>query len=62
MSDAEDAARYRWLKSIQRLGQWRIQRWEEDPEGGSFFDTVNNAELDERIDEDRAASQTTGAQ
>lgn len=57
MTDAEDAARYRWLKQTGRLGWWRIQRWEVEtgewnPDRGSgAFETVAGDELDAVIDD-----------
>lgn len=57
MSEAEDAARYRWLKETGRIGRWRIQRWEVETgewnadRGRGAFETVLGDQLDEAIDE-----------
>jgi hypothetical protein len=53
----KDAARYRWLRSRQRLGHWRVQQWQveggewnPDKGTGSFEDLAED-ELDAAIDE-----------
>lgn len=62
-----DAERYRWLRSINRLGYWRIQKWEVEagewsPDAGrAEFETLNESELDEAIDEARAADLNSGS-
>lgn len=65
MSDAEDAARYRWLRSARRLGHWRVQKWEVEAgewnpdKGQGAFETLAEADLDSAIDEARAAVTVT---
>jgi hypothetical protein len=48
-----DAERYRWLKSINRLGQWQVQQWQEIDtydEHSKGFETIQGDRLDAEID------------
>lgn len=55
-----DAERYRWLRSPERLGYWRVQKWEvEEGEwnpdrGKGDFETLSGDALDHEVDFARA--------